>query len=62
MGGRAMKRTMKDMPSLDKAVMGLSEKELRRIVKKQEAEEVEKYIEKLESKGYFVRKIAGEAV
>ena len=57
-----MRRTMKDTPSLTKAVMGRSEEELRGILKKLEERETAKYIEKLESKGYSVRKIAEEPV
>ena len=56
-----MKKQLKDMSSLSKAVMGQSEEELRGILKKLDERETERYIEKLESRGYFVRKIQKEA-
>ncbi|MHC4397577.1 MAG: hypothetical protein ACYS1A_18190 [Planctomycetota bacterium] len=59
---KSKKEPVRDVPSLDKTIVGLSEAELRSILKRQEEEEIEKYIEKLESKGYSVRKIVQKAI
>jgi hypothetical protein len=59
---KSKKEPVRDVPSLDKTIVGLSEAELRKILKRQEEEEIEKYIEKLESRGYSVRKIAQKAI
>ena len=59
---KSKKEPVRDIESLDKTIVGLSEAELRSILRMQEEEEVEKYIEKLESRGYTVRKPARRAV
>lgn len=59
---KSKKEPVWDVESLDETIMGLSEAELRSILKRQEEEDIEKYIEKLESRGYSVRKIAQKAI